>query len=113
MSVGYRVPREWGALSAGSKGFGSLAAFQRASRAGFLSESGSFVCGVTGCYVCGEGQQAADNAAKGTEEVAWAAFKASETYGNINWLPRALLNVSSSCVVNNLMLLGRNEYETK
>ena len=35
-SVGYKVPKEWGSLPVGLKGAGSLAAFKRQSRAGFL-----------------------------------------------------------------------------
>ena len=55
-SVGYRIPKEWATLTEGQRGVGSLAAFKRGSRAGFLTGSGSFVCGVAGCGVCrGEG----------------------------------------------------------
>ena len=52
-SVGYRVPKEWATLSEGQRGVGSLAAFKRGSRGGFLAGYGSFVCGVAGCRVCG------------------------------------------------------------
>ena len=52
-SVGYRVPKEWGTLTEGQRGVGSLAAFKRESRAGFLAGYGSFICGVAGCVVCG------------------------------------------------------------
>ena len=52
-SVGYRVPGEWGSLPGDLRGLGSLAAFKRASRAGFVRGYGGFVCGVRGCYVCG------------------------------------------------------------
>ena len=56
-SVGYRVPKEWGTLTEGQRGMGSLAGFKRGSRAGFLrgyavGYEGGF-CGVRGCYVCG------------------------------------------------------------
>ena len=50
--VGYRVPSEWATLTEEQRGVGSLAAFKRGSRAGFLAEYGSFVCGVAGCGVC-------------------------------------------------------------
>ena len=53
--VGYRVPREWATLTEAQRGVGSLAAFKRGSRGGFLSSYGSFVCAVTGCWVCGQG----------------------------------------------------------
>ena len=52
-SVGYRVPKEWATLTEGQRGLGSLAAFKRGSRAGFLAGYGSFVCRVAGCGVCG------------------------------------------------------------
>ena len=52
-SVGYRVPKEWAGLSGELRGTGSLAAFKRRSRAGFLWEYGVFVCGDGGCGVCG------------------------------------------------------------
>ena len=50
--VGYRVPKEWAALTEGQRGAGSLAAFKRGSRSGFLAGYGSFVCGVRDCGVC-------------------------------------------------------------
>ena len=50
--VGYRVPREWATLTEGQRGVGSLAAFKRGSRAGFLGMYGAFVCGVGNCGVC-------------------------------------------------------------
>ena len=53
--VGYRVPREWATLTEGQRGAGSLAAFKRGSRAGFLSGYGLFVCHVGGCAVCPSG----------------------------------------------------------
>ena len=53
--VGYRVLGEWGRLSAELRGVGTLAAFKRRSRDGFLWEYGVFVCGETGCRVCGVG----------------------------------------------------------
>ena len=52
-SVGYRVPKEWGTLTETQRGAGSLAAFKRGSRAGFLAGYGSFECGVGGCLACG------------------------------------------------------------
>jgi len=52
-SVGYRVPKEWATLTEGQRGMGSLAAFKRGSRAGFLREYGAFVCRDRGCGVCG------------------------------------------------------------
>ena len=51
-SVGYRVPKEWATLGEGHRGVGSLAAFKRQSRAGFLAEYGGFECRVVGCGVC-------------------------------------------------------------
>ena len=54
-SVGYRVPKEWASLAGEQRGVRSLAAFKRRSREGFLSEYGSFVCGVRACYVCSQG----------------------------------------------------------
>ena len=50
--VGYRVPKEWATLTEGQRGIGSLAAFKRRSRAGFLAGYGSFVCCVRNCGVC-------------------------------------------------------------
>ena len=55
--VGYRVPSEWATLTEGQRGMRSLAAFKRGSRAGFLGEYGSFVCGVGNCGVCLSGGQ--------------------------------------------------------
>ena len=55
-SVGYKVPKEWGSLPVGLKGAGSLAAFKRQSRAGFLDGYGAFQCGVHSCYVCVPGE---------------------------------------------------------
>ena len=52
-SVGYRVPWEWARLTEEERGAGSLAAFKRRSRAGFLWGYGAFVCEVSGCAVCG------------------------------------------------------------
>ena len=54
-SVGYRVPKEWAALTEAQRGVGSLAAFKRRSRAGFLGDYGGFVRRARGCRVCGEG----------------------------------------------------------
>ena len=55
-SVGYRVPVEWGLLSDDQRGMGSLVAFKRGSRDGFLAGYRGFVCAVRGCYVCGTGE---------------------------------------------------------
>ena len=56
-AVGYRVPKEWAALTEAQRGVGSLAAFKRGSRAGFLAEYGASECGEVGCVICaGEGQ---------------------------------------------------------
>ena len=51
-SVGYRIPEEWGTLGEAERGVGSLAAFKRGSRGGFLAEYGAFVCSDDGCWVC-------------------------------------------------------------
>ena len=51
-SVKYRVPREWAALTEEQRGAGSLGAFKRGSRAGFLAQYGGFVCGGAACGVC-------------------------------------------------------------
>ena len=50
--VGYRVPREWAMLPGVLRGVGSLVAFKRRSRVGFLAGYGGFVCGVRNCRVC-------------------------------------------------------------
>ena len=50
--VGYRVPKEWATLTESQRGAGSLAAFKRGSRAGFLAEYGAFACADAGCWVC-------------------------------------------------------------
>ena len=52
-SVGYRVPKEWATLPEAQRGRGSLAAFKRESRGGFLARYGGFKCEVAGCRVCG------------------------------------------------------------
>ena len=52
-SVGYRVPKEWSVLTEAQRGAGSLAAFKRGSRGGFLSGYGAFVCRAVRCGVCG------------------------------------------------------------
>ena len=49
-SVGYRVPKEWATLTEVERGVGSLAAFKRGSKGGFLAEYAAFECG--GCIVC-------------------------------------------------------------
>ena len=56
-AVGYRVPKEWAALTEAQRGVGSLAAFKRGSRVGFLAGYGASGCREVGCVVCaGEGQ---------------------------------------------------------
>ena len=50
-SVGYRIPKEWATVSEVQRGVGSLGAFKRGSRAGFLAGYRAFRCG--GCRVCG------------------------------------------------------------
>ena len=52
-SVGYRVPKEWASLTEGERGVGSLGAFKRGSRRGFLGGYGAFECRNVGCGVCG------------------------------------------------------------
>ena len=61
-SVGYRVPKEWATIPEAQRAGGTLAAFKRTSRAGFLAGYGAFRCG--GCWVCtggggGDGEAAA------------------------------------------------------
>ena len=53
--MGYRVPREWATLTEVQRGIGSLGAFKRESRRGFVAEYGAFSCGAVGCWVCGVG----------------------------------------------------------
>ena len=48
--LGYRVPKEWATLTEEQRGSGSLAAFKRGSRAGFLADYAAFAC--AGCWVC-------------------------------------------------------------
>ena len=50
-SVGYRVPKEWATIPEGQRGDGSLGAFKRRSRAGFLSSYAGFRC-LGGCGIC-------------------------------------------------------------
>ena len=50
--LGYRVPKEWATLTEAQREAGSLAAFKRGSRAGFLAGYGAFVCTDAGCWVC-------------------------------------------------------------
>ena len=50
-AVGYRIPKEWAALSGSQRGVGSLAAFKRGSRVGFLAGYGALECQVAGCGV--------------------------------------------------------------
>ena len=54
-SVGYRVPKEWGVLTEAQRGVGSLAAFERGLRGGFLAGYGAFMCEVERCVVCARG----------------------------------------------------------
>ena len=54
--VGYRVPKEWAGLTGEQRGAGSLAAFKRKSRAGFLSVYSGFSCMTGDCGVCGGGR---------------------------------------------------------
>ena len=56
-SIGYRVLREWAGLSGELRGVGSLAAFKRRSRGGFLWEYRVFVCGEGRCWVCDGGAE--------------------------------------------------------
>ena len=55
------MPKEWAAVPEAQRGLGSVAAFKRASRAGFLAIYGAFSCGVDGCRACrggvGDGHQ--------------------------------------------------------
>ena len=44
---------EWAGMAVEEREGGSLAAFKRRSRAGFLAGYGGFECGVLGCGVCG------------------------------------------------------------
>ena len=53
-SVGYRVPKEWAEMAREDREVGSLAAFKRRSRAGFLAGYEGFECSVVGCGVCGQ-----------------------------------------------------------
>ena len=51
--VGYRIPKEWATVTEAQRGAGSLGAFKRGSRGGFLVGYGAFSCSGVGCYVCG------------------------------------------------------------
>ena len=53
--VGYRVPKEWATLTEAQREVGSLGAFKRGSRAGFLAGYGGFSCRAVGCWACGAG----------------------------------------------------------
>ena len=53
-SIGYRVPVEWAGMTGELREAGSLAAFKRRSRAGFLGEYELFVCTMRECVVCAE-----------------------------------------------------------
>ena len=89
--MGYRVPKEWGTVEEGQRRGGSLAAFKRGSRAGFLRGYGAFVCG--GCYVCagGEGQargvgsQRVDQRRRRWQEVEWRCPHFVFYLAVINW----------------------------
>ena len=50
-SVGYRVPTEWGTLTESQRGVGSLPAFKRGSKGGFLAGYAAFEC-RGGCGIC-------------------------------------------------------------
>ena len=52
-AVGYRIPKEWAALTEAQRGVGLLAAFKGGLRRGFLGGYGSFVCRDGACGVCG------------------------------------------------------------
>ena len=52
-SVGYRVPKEWATLTEAQRASGTVGAFRRGSRGGFLAGYGAFACDVVGCGVCG------------------------------------------------------------
>ena len=54
-SVGYRIPKEWATVAEVQRQLGSVAAFKRSSRAGFLAGYGGFECRVGGCRVCARG----------------------------------------------------------
>ena len=51
-SIGYRAPKEWASIPEAQRGVGSLAAFKRGSRGGFIAGYGAFVCRTVGCGVC-------------------------------------------------------------
>ena len=51
-SIGYRAPKEWASLAREDREAGSLAAYKRRSRAGFLGEYAGFVCDAAACGVC-------------------------------------------------------------
>ena len=52
-SVGYRVPKEWAALTEAQRSVGSLSAFKNGSRGGFLGAYRAFECRERGFWVCG------------------------------------------------------------
>ena len=54
-SVGYRVPKEWAALSEQQRGLATLGAFKKGSKREILGEYAAFVCRAHGCVVCMEG----------------------------------------------------------
>ena len=47
--MSYRIPKEWATLSEGQRGVGSLAAFKRVSKGGFVAEYVAFSCGGLCC----------------------------------------------------------------
>ena len=65
-SVGYRIPKEWATVAEVQRQLGSVAAFKRSSRAGFLSGYGGFECRVGGCRICAGGG-AGDEVQRGQE----------------------------------------------
>ena len=66
-SVGYRVPKEWATLTEAQRGVGSLAAFKRGSREGFLGGYWAFVCRDRDCGACRGGEARAHSVGGGGE----------------------------------------------
>ena len=61
-SVGHRVPVEWGLLSDDQRGMGSLVAFKRGSRDGFLAGYKGSVCLRCVAVMCvGQGREGERN----------------------------------------------------
>ena len=54
--LGYWVPKEWATLTEDQRGVGSLTAFKRGSRAGFLAEYAAFVCADAGFVMSRRGE---------------------------------------------------------